>query len=291
LIAEHINNRADVTVATLPVARKEVPAFGIMQMDAERRIVRFVEKPKDPAVQDSLRLPRNLYGPLGIEGDKEMFLASMGIYVFNRKSLLELLENTQTDFGKHIIPGAIPTHRIFGYVFQGYWEDIGTIRAFFEANLGMTKANPQFNFFDLSSPVFTHPRFLPSSRIDGGVIEGSLVADGSLLDHAQIRDSLVGVRSQIHAGSKLRRVVMMGADYFETEEAVQKCVSKRIPPIGIGRNTIIENAIIDKNARIGDNCAISPDGKPAEMDNEFFYIRDGVVIIPKNAVVPHGMVI
>src|ERR1041385_6950020 len=168
LIAEHIKNRADVTVATLPVARKEVPAFGIMQMERERRIVRFVEKPKDPVVQDSLRLPRDMYGPLGIDGDKELFLASMGIYVFNRKALLELLENTQTDFGKHIIPGAIPTHRVFGYVFQGYWEDIGTIRAFFEANLGMTKANPQFNFFDLSSPVFTHPRFLPSSRIDGG---------------------------------------------------------------------------------------------------------------------------
>lgn len=291
LIARHIANQADVTVATLPVPRKDVPGFGIMQMDADLRIKRFVEKPKDPAVQDTLRLEREWYPMLGIGGDAELFLASMGIYLFTRKALLELLENDQADFGRHIIPAAIQTHRVFGYVFQGYWEDIGTIRAFFETNLELAKAKPRFSFFNISAPIFTHPRFLPASRIDGGSIEGSLVADGCVLDHANIRDSLLGLRSRLNTGCSLRRTVMMGSDYYEPADAGAKNAAARIPAIGIGRNTRIENAIIDKNARIGDNCVITPEGKPAEMDHALFYIRDGIVIIPKNGVVPDGTII
>jgi glucose-1-phosphate adenylyltransferase len=291
LIARHVESRADVTVATLPVPRKDVPGFGIMQMEADLRIKRFVEKPKDPAVQDTLRLEREWYPKLGIHGDEELFLASMGIYLFTRKALLELLENDHADFGKHIIPAAIQTHRVFGYIFQGYWEDIGTIRAFFEANLELAKAKPRFSFFDIASPIFTHPRFLPASRIDGGSIEGSLVADGCVLDHANIRDSLLGLRSCVNAGSSLRRTVMMGSDYYETANAAPKNAAAGIPAIGIGRNTRIENAIIDKNARIGDNCVITPEGKPAEVDHALYYIRDGIVIIPKNGIVPNGTVI
>jgi glucose-1-phosphate adenylyltransferase len=291
LIAKHMEKQADVTVATLTVPRKDVPGFGIMQMAADHRILRFVEKPKDPAVQDTLRLEREWYPRLGIQQNDELFLASMGIYLFTRKALLELLANDQTDFGHHIIPGAITTHRVFGYVFQDYWEDIGTIRAFFEANLDLTKARPRFNFFSGTAPIFTHPRFLPASRIDGGLIESSLISDGCVLDHAEIHDSLVGVRSRLGFGSRLRRTVMMGADYYEREDAARANLADGIPPVGIGRNTRIENAIIDKNARIGDDCVITPEGKQGEVDHEHYYIRDGIVIVPKNGVIPNGTII
>jgi glucose-1-phosphate adenylyltransferase len=291
LVAHHVKNQADVTVATLPVPREHVPGFGIMRMDVDTRIVEFVEKPKDPARQDTLRLEREWFPRLQIESDEELFLASMGIYLFNRRALLELLENTQTDFGRHIIPEAIHTHRVFGYVFQGYWEDIGTIRAFFAANLELTKARPRFSFFDISAPIFTHPRFLPASRIDGGSIENSLVSDGCVLDHAEIKSSLLGLRSRVAAGSKLHRVVMMGADYYETERIERQRLADGIPPLGIGKNAHIENAIIDKNVRIGDDCAISPDGKSGDSDHELYYMRDGIVIIPKGSIVPNGTVI
>lgn len=291
LIAQHLEHQADVTVATLPVERRDVPGFGIMQMDAEDRIVRFVEKPKDPAVQDTLRLERQWYPKLGITGAQELFLASMGIYLFNRKALMDLLSNELPDFGKHIIPAALQTHRVCGYVFQGYWEDIGTVRAFFEANLALAKAQPRFSFFDAGAPIFTHPRFLPASHIDGGVIEGSLISDGCVLDHAEIRDSLVGLRGRVNSGSRLSRTVMMGADFYETEDGLRTSAAAGLPAIGVGRNTRIENAIIDKNARIGDNCVITPEGKPAEVDHKLYHIRDGIVIIPKNGIVPDGTVI
>ena len=291
LFAEHIASGADVTVATLPVPRSDVPGFGIMQMDADHRIVRFVEKPKDPAVQDTLRLEREWYDKLGITDKRELFLASMGIYVFNREALVQLLDNDMTDFGKHIIPASIQSHRVHGYVFQGYWEDIGTIRAFFEANLELARRQPRFSFFDPAAPIFTSPRFLPATWIDGGGVDGSLVSDGCTLDHAEISGSLVGIRSRVGAGSKLQRVVMMGADYYETDSAAEQIEAHGIPAMGIGKNTRIENAIIDKNARIGDGCVITPEGKPNEVDHEYYYIRDGVVIIPKNGVVPDGTVL
>jgi glucose-1-phosphate adenylyltransferase len=291
LIGRHIGNQADVTVATLAVPRKDVPGFGIMQMDADNRIVRFVEKPKDPAVQDTLRLERKWYPQLGITDERELFLASMGIYVFNRKVLVDLLNNDFADFGKHVIPAAIHSHRVFGYVFQGYWEDIGTIRAFFEANLGLAKPQPRFSFFDVAAPIFTHPRFLPPSSIDGGTVESSLVCDGSVLDEAVVRECLLGVRSRLGKGSQLRKTVMMGADFYETEETIRANTGVGLPRVGVGRNTRIENAIIDKNARIGNDCVIRPNGKPDTLDHELYYIRDGIVIIPKGGAVPNGTVI
>jgi glucose-1-phosphate adenylyltransferase len=291
LLAQHMETRADVTVATVPVPRCDVAGFGIMQMDAEHCIVRFVEKPKDTAVQDSLRLERQWYPKLGIREDRELFLASMGIYVFNRQGLVDLLNNDQADFGKHIIPKAIQSHRVCAHVFQGYWEDIGTVRAFFEANLELARAKPRFSFFDPVAPVFTHPRFLPASWIDGGNVTSSLVSDGCVLDHAEVNGCLVGIRSRVAANSSLHRVVMMGADQYETEDAERWKLADGIPPTGIGTNTRIENAIIDKNARIGNDCVIRPDGKPDTLDHELYYIRDGIVIIPKGGVVPNGTVI
>ena len=291
IIAQHIQSTADVTIATIPMPRREAESLGIMQINSERRITRFVEKPKDPAVLDSLKLERAWYPELQIKGDSELFLASMGIYVFNRDVLLKLLDNELTDFGKHIIPGAIETNRVFSYVFQGYWEDIGTIRSYFEANLDLVSELPRFNFFDMSSPIFTRPRFLPASKINGAEINHAIISDGCIINHARVNHSMVGVRSTVSAGCELTRTILLGCDYYESEASIRQYEVQGVPRIGIGRNTKIENAIIDKNARIGENCVISPKGKPDNMDHGLFYIRDGIVIIPKNGVIPHGTVI
>jgi glucose-1-phosphate adenylyltransferase len=291
LLASHLDADADVTVATIPVLRSEVPALGILQIDETRRITRFVEKTKEPVIQDSLVLPREWYGRLNIEGDQEFFLASMGIYVFNREVLGRLLDNTHTDFGKHIIPGAINTHRVFSYVYQGYWEDIGTIRAFFEANLELTQELPRFNFFDMRAPIFTRPRFLPGSKINGAEIDHGVISDGCIINRAMITHSIVGVRMRIGEGTQMHRTVCMGCDYYESAESIAEFEGAGLPRIGIGKNCRIENAIIDKNARIGDNVVISPAGKPESVDHSAYFIRDGIVIIPKNSIVPHGMVI
>jgi glucose-1-phosphate adenylyltransferase len=215
----------------------------------------------------------------------------MGIYVFNRQVLVPLLDNAHADFGKHIIPSAIQTHRVFSYVFQGYWEDIGTIRSFFEANLDAASELPRFNFYDMTAPIFSRARFLPSSKINGAQIDHALVSEGCIINRAQIIESVIGLRSLVGAGSYLRRVVAMGCDYYETEESITTSERDGRPRIGIGTNTRIENAIIDKNARIGDKVVITPAGKPEKVDHELYYIRDGIVVVPKNAVIPHGTVI
>ena len=291
IISQHIETYADLTVATIPVPRNQATGLGIMQINEEKRIVNFVEKPKEEAVLDSLKLPRESYSRLGIEGEEDFLLASMGIYVFNRDLIVRLLDNKHTDFGKHIIPGAIEQHRVFSYVFQGYWEDIGTIRSFFEANLDLVSELPRFNFFDMAAPIFSRPRFLPGTKINGATIDHAMVSDGCIINHATIRHSLVGIRSIVGNGSELNRVVLMGGDYYESHASIVENELVGKPRIGIGQNTRIENAIIDKNARIGDNVVISPEGKPENVDHPLYIIRDGVVIIPKNGVVPHGTVI
>ena len=292
MISQHLESGAELTIATIPVHRKEAAGLGIMQIDRDRRITRFVEKPKEPSVQDSLKIPREMYGFLGIEGDGEdLLLASMGIYVFNRDVLLKLLDNSLTDFGKHIIPGAIETHRVFSHVFQGYWEDIGTIRAFFEANIDITSELPRFNFFDMTAPIFSRPRWLPASKINGAQIDHAIISDGCIITHANIHQSIIGIRSIISPGSHLHRTIVLGSDYYESKGSIDENEARGHPRIGIGANTRVEEAIIDKNARIGNDVVISPKGKPENVDHPMYYVRDGIVIIPKNAVVPHGTVI
>ena len=291
IIAQHIESKADLSIATIPVTRDSAQALGIMQVGADRRIQRFVEKPKDPAVLDSLRLPPDWYKTLDIQGSEEFFLASMGIYVFNYAVMLKLLDNNFTDFGKHIIPNAIGTHRVFSYVFQGYWEDIGTIRSFFEANLDLTTELPRFNFFDMAAPIFTRPRFLPGSKINGAHIDHAIVSDGCIINHCRITRSIIGVRSLVDRDSTLNRTILLGCDFFESEASIIENEQAGRPRIGIGINTYIENAIIDKNARIGNNCVITPNGKPENADHPLYFIRDGIVIIPKNGVIPHGTTI
>jgi len=290
VIAQHAETGADITIATIPVGRKEAQSLGIMQIANDRRITRFEEKPKDPALLDSLKLQPELQSKLEIKGG-ESFLASMGIYVFNRDLIRELLDNPLSDFGKHIIPHAINSRRVFSYVFQGYWEDIGTIRSFFEANLDLVSELPRFNFFDMSAPIFSRPRYLPGSKINGAHIEHALVTDGCIINHARITNSIVGLRTVVGTGTELNRVVILGSDYYESEESVLKNEKESKPRIGIGAHCKIENAIIDKNARIGNNVTISPAGKADKLDHEFYHIRDGIVIIPKNAIIPHGTVI
>ena len=291
ILALHVENDAEVTIATMPVDRRSATSLGLMQINEKRKITRFEEKPKDPAVLDQMRLPKEWYGRLGVEGHEEFFLASMGIYVFNRDVLLKLLDNTMADFGKHIIPGAIKTNRVYSYIFQGYWEDIGTIRNFFEANLNLVSELPKFNFFDMGAPIFTRPRFLPASKINGAEIDHAVVSDGCIINHAKISNSIIGVRSIVGAGSSIERTILLGCDYFESDTSVQENAAAGRPKIGVGQNTRIENAIIDKNARIGDNCVITPAGKAENVDHPLYYIRDGIVIIPKNGTIPHGTVI
>ncbi len=290
IISEHAESGAEVTIATIPVSRTEAQGFGIMQIDPSLRITRFVEKPKDPAVLDSLRVGSAIQAQLGLD-TKESLLASMGIYLFNREVLLKLLDNSHADFGKHIIPDAIPSYKVYASIFQGYWEDVGTIRSYFDANLDLVSELPRFNFFDMSAPIFTRPRFLPASKINGAEINHGVISDGCILNKCSLNYSIVGVRSIVGEGCDLTRTILLGCDYYESEASIQQNEAKGVPRIGIGRGTHIENAIIDKNARIGENCKISPAGKPDKVDHPLYYIRDGIVIIPKNGAIPHGTVI
>jgi len=291
VIAQHADTGADITVATIPVGRSEAQSLGIMQISEDGRINRFAEKPTDPAALDSLRLKPEWHSKFGVTEGRESFLASMGIYVFNRSLIQDLLNNSLSDFGKNVIPEAINSRRVFSYIFQGYWEDIGTIRSFFEANLDLASELPRFNFFDMNAPIFSRPRYLPSSKINGAIIDHALLADGCIINRARLTNSIVGLRTIVGDGSELNRVITLGSDYYEPKESVDKFEREGKPRIGIGTHCKIENAIIDKNARIGNNVVISPAGKPDKVDHELYYIRDGIVIIPKKAVIPHGTVI
>jgi glucose-1-phosphate adenylyltransferase len=291
VIEQHIRSGADVTVATIPVNRTDARSFGIMQIDGEERITRFVEKPQEDALIDSLKMDAGTRGKLGIQGGDDLLLASMGIYVFNRDVMDKALAGKHVDFGKHIIPNLIPGGRTFSYVYQGYWEDIGTIKAFFDANLDLVNEIPKFNFFDTSAPIYTHARYLPASKIVRGHFERAAVADGCIIVDARVEHSIIGIRSRIEPGAFIKDSIVMGLDDYETAEEMHLNVSRGIPPAGIGHNVHIERAIIDKNARIGDSVRISPVGKPENFDGDGYYIRDGIVVVPKGGIIRSGTVI
>ena len=284
LLHQHIRSGADITLATKPVHRHQVADFGIMQSGNDRRITRFVEKPKDPAMLEELKMSRELLTEIGSNPKEDLFQASMGIYVFNRDVLVECLNNDLVDFGKHVIPQSIERRNVAAYIFQGYWEDIGTVRAFYEANLDLTDLLPAYSFFDAGSPIYTHPRFLPGSKINGATLRQAIIADGCIISDAHLERSVIGVRSIIQTGATIRNSIVMGADYFEQDRPA----NAKEPAIGIGRNCVIDRAIIDKNARIADGVVITPEGKPADFDGDNYFIRDGIVVVPKNAVIPAG---
>jgi glucose-1-phosphate adenylyltransferase len=285
LLDQHIRSAADITLATKPVHRQQASDFGIMCSDVDRRITRFVEKPKDARVLDELKLGPELLDSIGSSAAEELFQASMGIYVFNRNVLVDCLDNDLVDFGKHIIPEAIKQRHVSAYIFNGYWEDIGTIRAFYEANLDLTALLPQYSFFDADTPIYTHPRFLPGSKINGATLRQAIISDGCIISDAHLERSVIGVRSIINSGATIRNSIIMGADYFESDAPK---VEPGTPPIGVGRNCVIDRAIVDKNARIADGVVITPEGKPPDLDAENYFIRDGIVVVPKNAVIPSG---
>ncbi len=282
VMSQHLSSGADLTIATLPVSAQDATSLGIMKTDASGRIHEFVEKPKDPAILQSLQMPETTVRELGLPTTEPRYQASMGIYVFNRKALIESLDNDRMDFGKNIIPDALKKYHVNAYNFQGYWEDIGTIRSFFNANLDLCKLVPQYDFFDSSAPIFTNARFLPATKINGATIREALISDGCIITDAHVETTVVGLRSIIERGTTIRETILMGADFY----AGAAGTDPNRPAPGIGRNCRIERAIIDKNVHIGDNVVITPEGKPEHMDHENFYIRDGIVIIPKDAVIP-----
>src|SRR5207245_94029 len=284
LLHQHIQSGADITLATKPIHRQQVAEFGIMQSGVDRRITRFVEKPKDDSVLEEMKMSRELLRAVGSSEDEELFQASMGIYVVIREVLVKCLDNELEDFGKHIIPRSIQDRHVSAFIFQGYWEDVGTIRAFYEANLDLTDLVPEYSFFDTEAPIYTHPRFLPGSKINGATLRQAIISDGCIISDAHLERCVVGIRSIIQSGATVRNSIVMGADYFEQDRDED---SGR-PPIGIGRNCVIDRAIIDKNARIADGAVITPEGKPANFDADNYFIRDGIVIVPKNAVIPAG---
>ncbi|HEX4138756.1 MAG TPA: glucose-1-phosphate adenylyltransferase [Candidatus Methylacidiphilales bacterium] len=291
LIEQHIRSGADVTVATIPVNRTDARSFGIMQIDGEERITRFVEKPQEDPLIDTLRMDDATRAKLNIHSGDDLLLASMGIYVFNRDVMDKALAGKHVDFGKHIIPNLISGGRVFAYVYQGYWEDIGTIKAFYDANLDLVNEIPKFNFFDTQSPIYTHARYLPASKVVRAQFAKVAISDGCIIVDAKIEHSIIGIRSRIEPGAVIKDSIVMGLDDYETPEEAQMNIARGIPPLGIGRNSYIERAIIDKNARIGEHVRISPEGKPENLDGDDWYIRDGIVVVPKGGIIRAGTVI
>jgi glucose-1-phosphate adenylyltransferase len=288
VLQQHVESYADITVAAIPVPRHEATSLGILQVNEEKRIVRFVEKPKDERLLDELKLQDPLLSHLRITSNEDYLLASMGIYIFNREVLHKALDNDKTDFGKHIIPDAIGHFRVGAFIFQGYWEDVGTIRSFFHANLAMCSSKPSFNFFDRDAPVYTHPRFLPASKVIDSTIRNALIADGCIILKSSIENCVVGVRSLINSDCELRDTIIMGCDFYESHHQSLEREAMGIPHMSVGSGSKIQRAIIDKNAHIGDNVVITDKSGSPDFDGPSYYIRDGLVIIPKNSVIPTG---
>ncbi|NBR69465.1 MAG: glucose-1-phosphate adenylyltransferase [Verrucomicrobia bacterium] len=285
MLEHHISSGSDITVAALPVDKESAPRLGLLRVDAQRRITEFVEKPKDPKVLAGLT------GGDGMPAGRP-YLASMGIYIFRRETLRECLSATQgQDFGKDVLPEAIRSKKVSAYIYEGYWEDIGTIGAFYRANLDLLAPVPKFDFGLSSAPIYTRARFLPGSVVENSQVIRAIVSDGCVIQKSVLDDAVVGIRQRIGSECKIRRSILMGADYFETSSQRDENARLGRPDVGLGEGTIIEDAIIDKNVRIGRRVKIRAAGKPKEFDGDGFYVRDGIVVVPKGAVIPDGTVI
>ena len=291
IIEQHLATGADVTISAKPFPVSKVEGLGLMRVGDDLSIQEFVEKPKDPAVIARLMLSDTLDSKLTDHSEKHC-LASMGIYVFNRAVLAEALENSMTDFGREVIPSLLGRKKMFAHIFEGYWEEIGTVRAFFEANLALAQPLPPFNFFDASMPVYTHYEYLPASKLNKCQIDNVVVADGCIVTDSKLKHTLLGIRSYVGEASDLEDVVVMGADYYETPEQIAANAAKGKPNLGIDKNCFIRRAIIDKNTRIGAGSRLSAIGKAdGTYVNGAVVIRDGVLVVPKGAVIPPGTVV
>jgi glucose-1-phosphate adenylyltransferase len=274
----HWENGADITVAVQPISAGEAYRFGVLKRDPSGRITDFVEKTRDPEV---------LKYYFSRDDEERPLLGSMGIYMFQTDVLIDVLENmSNVDFGKDVIPNAIPELKVFGFDFDGYWEDIGTIRSFYETNLSLARPDPPFNFHDPERPIYTHARFLPGSLVGSCSFNNVLIADGSRVGQSEISNSIIGLRSQISDGVTIKDSIIMGADYYDPEGPSSSGI-----PLGIGPLCQIERAIIDKNARLGKGVIIQPFPEGIEVDHDLWTVRDGVVVVPKSTVLPDGTVI
>ena len=288
LLNAHAESTADITVAAIPVTEHEAPGLGIMQIDSSGRVVTFREKPGP----EELPHLRSALPQVGNPHGGQDFLANMGIYLFPKQLLIDVLtQSTAIDFGKEVFPEVIEKFKVQTYIFDGYWTDIGTIRNFYEANLGFSGSLPQFNFYSAQMPIYTHPRFLPGSKMNNCNVHQSIIAEGCILTGADVKHSIIGIRTRIGGGTTIKNSIIMGADSYETTQDLEENAVKRIPNIGIGNHCTVINAIIDKNVRIGDNVSIINAHNLQERDDENYYIRDGIIVVPKGSWIRNGTVI
>ena len=293
-LKRHYDTNADITVSVIPIPPDSASEFGLLKVDSDGRIIEFREKPKGEALE-SMRVDTTMLGLSADEAMRRPYLASMGIYVFKYDRLEEVLaeDPTRLDFGKEVIPGSINKYNVQAYLFNGYWEDIGTIAAFYKANLDMTSAIPPFNLFDAEAPLFTRARYLPPSKMDKCEIHDSIISDGCIINGAKINRSLIGLRSRIAEGTQIDAAYMMGADYYQTLEDMIGDREAGRPRVGVGENTVIRRAIIDKNARIGKDVRLLNEAgvENADGPNGMYYIRDRIIIVPKNSLIPDATVV
>uniref|UniRef100_A0A0D9WX85 Glucose-1-phosphate adenylyltransferase n=1 Tax=Leersia perrieri TaxID=77586 RepID=A0A0D9WX85_9ORYZ len=293
-VQKHVDKGADISVACVPVDESRASDFGLMKTDRNGRITDFLEKPKDESLK-SMQLDMGIFGLCPEVADTHKYMASMGIYVFRTDILLRLLRGhypTANDFGSEVIPMAAKDYNVQAYLFDGYWEDIGTIKSFFEANLALTDQSPNFYFYDPVKPIFTSPRFLPPTKVENCKVVNSIVSHGCFLTECSVEHSVIGIRSRLELGVQLKDTMMMGADYYQTEAERFSELSDGKVPVGVGENTKIRNCIIDKNARIGKNVIImnKENVQEAERPLEGIYIRSGITVVAKNAVIPDGTI-
>ncbi len=292
MLAVHTESNADITVSVIPVKKEVTSGLGILQADANGRITDFVEKPQTEEELQQLRVEPDVFTSRGIKSHGREYIASMGIYIFNRNVLQDVLQDeSNVDFGRDIIPKSIKTRTVSAYFFDGYWEDIGTIRSFYSANIALTDVSPEFNFYDEQAPIYTNRRHLPSTKVNSSSVRSSILAEGSIIDDSELDRTIVGIRSIISNGSRIYQSVLMGADFYESDTLQTENRQSGIPNIGIGEKCLIQNAIIDKNARIGDNAVIANTKNLDNHDSDNYYIRDGIVIVPKDATIPPDTVI
>ncbi|WP_018611784.1 glucose-1-phosphate adenylyltransferase [Segetibacter koreensis] len=289
MLDNHKDTGADISIATIPVAKREASEFGILKADKNNMITSFIEKPKQELLPDWVSDTGE-----EMKAQGRIYLGSMGIYVFNRKLLFELLEDTMkdsTDFGKQILPESIGKYKVASYQYEGYWTDIGNIYSFYEANLALTDDLPPFNLFDNTNTIFTRARMLPPAKFTDTHVEKSIVAEGSIIHAGRIKGSVIGIRSRIGAETEIIDSYLMGNDYFETLDQLLTNEEKGIPAVGIGQRCHIEHAIIDKNCRIGNDVRIVGGNKIANVEHELYTVKDEIVVVKKNAVLPDGYTI
>lgn len=293
-LQRHFDTRSDITVSVIPANAKDAEGFGLLKADGTGRITEFKEKPKGEALE-TMRVDTTAFGLTAEQSAERPFLASMGIYVFNYASLVKLLNENENavDFGGEIIPDALKNYNVQAHLFNNYWEDIGTIRAFYEANLDLGSPLPKFNFFDAKAPIYTRSRYLPPTKIQDCDVDNSMLSEGCILNGVTVRRSIIGLRSRIDRNTIIENSIVMGSDYFETIEEIQNNTVRNLPHLGIGENCIIRRAIIDKNARIGNNVQLINQQGLETFDDPTgcFYIREGIIIVPKNSTIHDGRVI